>query len=340
MNSKLIVAALMVASGLFALPGCAADAGDTAGPDSEETAGVSQDELTSSAARLVGAFHGSNAGRPPSFDGIVFKQSGDFLADVDTGIRCVRAPCPSNVRLNGKFTATRTFITLSPVTPTAPMHTFHGKYRYKLVGDKLSLTRDGAEWQSWSNALAKSDSYCAEATDCAGQMLIVPACVGQFTCGEQRSCGFDCGLPETSIWPSDKKQLVAESSGGGFTAPPPPGSTCAVGAQKYTLDVASRKLSSVRCEFDNTSGTLKPVNGARTISSADLAKVDAAMKDVTISNDEICGADKPFLTLKVTSAAHGEKTYTDSFYSCMGGGRTFVDNIESAFGALRELAQQ
>ena len=64
------------------------------------------------------------------------------------------------------------------------------------------------------------------------------------------------------------------------------------------------------------------------------------MSEVKISTRELCGADKPMLTLKVTSASQGEKTYTDSFYSCLGGDRVFVDDIDSAFSALRELSQQ
>src|SRR5262245_48977928 len=116
MNSRLIVTAFLVGSAFLLLQGCTAGADDA---QDSETAG--QDALSSSATRLVGAFHGAGGSvRPPTFQGIVFKSNGQFFADVDTGIRCITAPCPSNVRLTGTFTATQTSLTLRPVTPTAP----------------------------------------------------------------------------------------------------------------------------------------------------------------------------------------------------------------------------
>jgi hypothetical protein len=306
----------------------------------EETA-ATQDELTSNAARLVGAFHDAGGSvRPPTFEGIVFQQSGDFFADVDTGIRCIMAPCPSNVRLTGRFTATRNYLRLLPKAGQQA-EGFHGRYRYTLTTTgKLSLSRAGAGWQNWTNKLEKGNSYCAEPTDCNGQSIIHPMCVGSWTCGAQRSCGWQCGVPvpTSAIWPADSKQLVAESPGGGFVPPAPPGSTCGLGKQKYSLDVATRKLSWEQCDWQDNNQPLHLSTGSRLITAAELATVNTAMNDVTLSAGDICGADKPMLSIKVTSPSQGTKTYTDSFYSCMGGDRTYVDNIDGVFGALRDLA--
>ncbi len=41
------------------------------------------------------------------------------------------------------------------------------------------------------------------------------------------------------------------------------------------------------------------------------------------------------LDIKVTTPA-GEKTYTDSFYRCQGGDRTYVDGIDAVFTAMRD----
>jgi len=60
------------------------------------------------------------------------------------------------------------------------------------------------------------------------------------------------------------------------------------------------------------------------------------MGDVKLTTETICGADKPFMTLEVTSPA-GVKKYTDSFYSCMGEG-PFVDNIDGVFSTMRSVA--
>lgn len=343
MNWKLAVSALLVGSGfLAAVPGCAADTSDDAGEegDAEETA-ASQDELVSSATKLAGAYHGAGGSmRPPTFEGIVFQQNGDFFADVDTGIRCITTPCPSHVRLAGRFTATRNYVRLSPKLG-GQTHAFYGRYRYTLSkSGGLSLTRAGNDWKNWSNELTKELSYCAEPTDCSSQNLIHPMCVGQWTCGAERSCAWSCGVPTptSTIWPADRTQLVAKSPGGGFTPPAPPGSTCTIGRQQYTLDIATRKLTWEQCEWQPNNQPLHLATGSRVITAAELATVDAAMNDVKVATDEICGADKPFLSLDVTSASQGTKEYVDSFYSCMGGGRTYVDGIDGVFGALRDLA--
>lgn len=63
------------------------------------------------------------------------------------------------------------------------------------------------------------------------------------------------------------------------------------------------------------------------------------MKAVSVAKGQMCGADKPLMQLRVTSPA-GEKTYTDSFYACRGGGRTYIDNIDEVFGALADAARK
>jgi hypothetical protein len=336
MNWKLACVGLVIGASFLAVAGCAADATT---PEGEEAA-VSQDELTSSRARLVGAFHQgrleANSVRPPTFEGIVFQADGSFFADLDTGIRCVTAPCPSHVRLTGRFTATRSSLRLIPAQGESATD-FHGRYDYSFEGDKLSLSR--AAWEGWTNGLDKELSYCAQPVDCAGQGLFVPACAGSFTCGDARSCGFSCdgSSGAETVWPTDRKTLVAETAGGGFTPPPAPGSTCGVGAQKYTLDIAARKLAWEVCSFQDWSTPMHMESGSRTLTRAELATVDAAMNAVSITTEEICGADKPFLSISVTSTSQGTKTYADSFYSCMGD-HTYVDNIDGVFAAFRELA--
>ena len=40
----------------------------------------------------------------------------------------------------------------------------------------------------------KANSYCQEATDCGLQNIIHPMCVGNFTCTEESTCGYHCGI--------------------------------------------------------------------------------------------------------------------------------------------------
>jgi hypothetical protein len=325
-------AGMGLAVALFAMQGCAADAGAEVGED-----GASAEELRASAARLVGAYHSAGESvRPPTFEGLVLKESGDFLADIDTGIRCVMAPCPSHVRLRGKFTATRSTLRLIPL-PGEASNDFFGRYAYELVDGKLSLDRGGPE-NKWTDALTSGDSYCTQPSDCEGQSLFVPMCVGSFTCSETRSCGFRCGVA-ASVFPTDATKLVAENKGGGFAPPPPAGSRCELGAAKYELDMKTSKLTFTECSFKNFSTPFVPVSGTKQLSGAQLASVVAAAKSVSIATQEICGADKPLLEIEVTSASQGKKTYADSFYSCLGEGRTYVDNIDEVFSAFRAITQ-
>jgi hypothetical protein len=333
MNFKLLLAGLLSGS-MAAMAGCSADAASQDPADAEE-AEASQDELNANASRLVGAYKGQGSVRPPTFQGLVLESNGTFFADVDTGIRCVRAPCPSNVRLTGKFTATKSYLRLSPL-PGEEASSFHGRYRYTLAGKRLSLSRTDLGG-AWSNDLEKGASYCATADDCGGQGIIHPMCVGEWTCAAH-ACGYKCGVtPTNEIWPPTATQLVAESPGGGFTPPPPPGSTCAIGKQKFTLDVATKKLSWELCDWNAQNQPLHLVTGSKTLTAAQMSRVNAAMNGVTINTQQMCGADKPLLTIKVTSPA-GEKTYTDAFYSCWGDCRTYVNGIDAVFGALRDAS--
>lgn len=316
--------------------GCAGDAADEG--DSEEAA-ATQDELNSNATRLVGAYAiSSESMRPPNFEGIVLQRDGSFFADVDTGIRCVRSPCPSQVRLSGKFTATKNYLRLIPAAGEQSPH--YGRYRYTLSTDGLlSLSRPNAGSAGWSNTLDKSPSYCQAAEDCGGQGLVHPMCVGQWTCSEARTCGYQCGGPAmNAIWPDDAKRVVAESSGGGFVQGQPSGSTCAIGAQKFVLDLSSRKLSYSECELVNSQTSLTMVSREKTLTAAQMAKVDAAMDQVTFSTRQNCGADKPLLTITVTSPSQGEKTFKDSFNACTGDG-PFIDHIDEVFEAFYDIVE-
>ncbi len=346
MKLKLLASALVLGVGIAAAPGCAVDSGAADDGDSAgeaEKSSTSEAALHQYAADLAGAFHGDfHAGTQlPAFDGIVFKADGTFFADANTGIVCVRAPCPSQARISGRFFATRSYLYLYNVGGDLSngVGGLRGWYRYThSKGHKLSLERP---WKNgWQQSLAPEVSYCSAPKDCTEQLLAQPRCIGEWTCGasdeSRNQCHFACGMPSSEIWPATATKLVAHNSGGGFTPPPPAGSNCAIGMSKYTLDVATNNLAWEECRFVDWSTPLTLETGTKVLSAAEKATVDAAMKDVKISRENICGADKPFMTLEVTTPA-GAKKYTDSFYSCMGNG-PFVDNIGGVFSAMRSVA--
>lgn len=186
MTWKLAWTALTFGAALGAAA-CSATA-ETSPADAEEAA-ASEDDIRAAGSRLVGAYTSALRGRYPSFDALVLNADGSFFADVDTGIRCVMAPCPSFERVTGRYTVTASYLRLRPA-PTAETSQFHGDYPYGLDGDRLTISRDGS---AWSNELDRQLSYCAEADDCAGQAITHVQCLGRWAC-DRRTCAWDCSF--------------------------------------------------------------------------------------------------------------------------------------------------
>ena len=138
------------------------------------------------------------------------------------------------------------------------------------------------------------------------------------------------------LWPADRTRLIASSSGGGFAPPPPRGSTCTAGATTYEVDLAARTLAWTACP-DVGAATVLVVRGERALSGAAIAAIDSAMNDVGVAERAMCGADKPLLSLDVTSASQGTKRFADGFYSCLGGDAVYVDRVDAVFAALDAL---
>ena len=121
------------------LAGCAAD---TAAADDGDPTEESSDNLTAAGKALIGSYSGDSG----AFKSLVLTskkvgQRNAFVADVDTGIRCIVAPCPSSEHIEGTFNAGPKTITL--YSTTASVHSKHllGTYKYLVQGDKLSLSR-------------------------------------------------------------------------------------------------------------------------------------------------------------------------------------------------------
>jgi hypothetical protein len=142
----------------------------------------------------------------------------------------------------------------------------------------------------------------------------------------------------TDIWPSTATKLRAESSGAGELPEEPPGSNCSLGDAKYELDPVKRSLTYSRCTYAEG----KPWRldrGTTKLSKDAFGKVDDALKALSISKSDRCGADKEWATIEISTPA-GTKEYTDSFYAChRGKGWVFVDNMDEVFRAFREAVR-
>ncbi len=147
----------------------------------------------------------------------------------------------------------------------------------------------------------------------------------------------DTGSSGGPLLPANATKFAAENKGGGFVAQPPAGSTCPVGAALYTVTIVTKAFTYHEC-VTGTMDRLEPFkwkDGQRTLTDPELASLTAAFGKVTVATRVICGADKPVLTLTVTTPA-AETEYLDSFYSCQKKG-IYVDNIDAVFAAFRLL---
>ncbi len=162
-----------------------------ANTDAAEASSPAEEALTAAAEKLIGSYE-HQAG---SIHGLVLTgekvgQQAKFFADVDTGIRCNRAPCPSAERIEGTWSAGEKSITLRSETATGFVAHLLGKYKYEREGRTLLLAKDGDE-----HRVTEATSYCAADADCYRQNITTPSCFGLgFTCAEN-SCQWHCGAP-------------------------------------------------------------------------------------------------------------------------------------------------
>jgi hypothetical protein len=146
-----------------ALAGCAAEATDDVADVGGDMAETSDTEaLTQAGKALIGEYtDDTGAFRRLVLTAEKVGQANKFIADVDTGIRCITTPCPSSLTIEGTFTAgTKTITFKVPGKPNAASHLL-GKYNYIVQGEKFSLFRKG-----FAQSLAKTPApgFCANGT--------------------------------------------------------------------------------------------------------------------------------------------------------------------------------
>jgi hypothetical protein len=177
-----VFVAVAVSLSLAAMSGCATNAGDA---DVEE----SEADLSAAGKKLIGTW-GAESGPLTVLvlTGERVGQQNRFFAEVDTGIRCVQAPCSAaQARIEGTFTAgTRTITLRAPLAPVELQETL-GRYAYTRAGSRLKLTREGE-----TDTLSRIDSYCASPSDCDVQGIAHASCTGQWSCGGEQICAWTC----------------------------------------------------------------------------------------------------------------------------------------------------
>lgn len=155
------------------------------------------------------------------------------------------------------------------------------------------------------------------------------------------SPGVTCTLPTEAgdpvVTPCSQTIVLADA-GNGFRPQPPNGSQCH-GEQRYSFDLEDGAFDWVSCSFSTTE-PWRRTTGTRRLSAAESAQLTATLAEVALARaGEGCGADKPTLTIDV-STSQDTQHYTDSFYSCSDPAGSYVNGIDPVFQLARELAQK
>jgi hypothetical protein len=147
----------------------------------------------------------------------------------------------------------------------------------------------------------------------------------------------DRGPPVGVVWTPSATKLVAEDRGGGFASVHDAGVDECTYGRTYTLAVADRTLAWHVCVPTATDPAYKATDGARVLTTTELATVIQAVDQVTVSNETRCGADKGTVLLTITDAT-GDHPYLDDFYACEKKG-TYVTNIDLVLQSVVPLAK-
>ena len=152
-----------------------------------------------------------------------------------------------------------------------------------------------------------------------------------------RCGGPDAGVADTAIWPSDAAQMTVSNAGGGFIGPAPQGSECQSGQATYALTVATRAFTWQVCQTA-VAAPYTWASGQKVLEQTELDDLVTALKAVTLSMRDTCGADKSTLTLEVMtpSATHD---YLDDFYACNHAG-VYVTGIDELLQVSAGLSKQ
>jgi len=150
---------LALALVLAATSGVGCAAATTEGEDVETDLA----DLSTAGAALIGSYEGGATFQSLELTKTKAGSANVFTAEIDTGVRCVAAPCPqARLHMEGTFTAGATTITFKTSTLGPVAAKAAGRYRYEVDGATLRLTRGGS-----TDTLEKFDATPGPLTTCA-----------------------------------------------------------------------------------------------------------------------------------------------------------------------------
>jgi hypothetical protein len=157
-------------------------------------------------------------------------------------------------------------------------------------------------------------------------------------CGDGGSLG-PATEPGRSIAVPSMHTLVVQNAGGG-PMQQPAGSTCAVGAQRYSLTLGSPKLSWARCVGSSTMA-YHEVSGNRLLTTQEFNDFQVLMQNLKVVNrdTDMCLTGQPVLSVEVYTAA-GDQKYVDDGSQCAIKDKPVVERavVVATLSRLNQLA--
>jgi hypothetical protein len=129
--------------------------------------------------------------------------------------------------------------------------------------------------------------------------------------------------------------VTLKDAGDGFTSNPPWVQGCR--GASYTLTLGTQDFEYSLC--DTTVSPPVARTGKRTLLKNEYQTLLENLETIAVSTVIVCGSDKETIAMTV-AFPDGMQDYADDFYSCRGGGVTYVANIDSAFDTASTLARQ
>jgi len=182
------------------------------------------------------------------------------------------------------------------------------------------------------------------------RLAVVSLCVSLMAAVASCDSGGDLGggvfatEAGASVVTSRVDAIVAKSDGGGFVGPAPAGAACDRQIWSYSFVLSNGMLTWSRCAVTGTGANASdyvPETGARTLTTSERDAARAAANAVKVSSRNICGADKPTLSVEVR-AGQTSKAYGDDFYSCTTMFDIYVESegLDALAAMLSSLAHQ
>ncbi|HEY3356566.1 MAG TPA: hypothetical protein VGQ83_25165 [Polyangia bacterium] len=179
---KMALVFVFAALGSF---GCDGTAGN---PEDNALDVIDNAEKADGVIRPVGTYR-NEAPTAGGFTAVVLKTDKTFRREVQ--VMCITTPC-NPIATEGRYGWSKSGSTRY-IRFLDENGDLIDRYAYTLSGDVLTLRVPNTTQKQ--KLTLSADAYCAVPADCELQDLAQPRCIGEWTCGAENTCAYECTTP-------------------------------------------------------------------------------------------------------------------------------------------------